>query len=392
MKVVPTNAASYAQKTNFQTPPISLDRPEKKKLAKNEYLSLTLRTEPENADSQTYELSIRYFCEGSPEEWLVFQKDLRRILQGQNVTTGPPSYAMARRVLEGDALAAFETAATQHGNETVANFNLCLKDLTSHIFPRRALQMQKRYMRRFMRKPKSMTIRAYVSRVNELNLYLPLFPPFANGQGMANDELLELLEFAVPNKWQKQFTLQGFNPSEQTPQAFVEFCERLETTEDIYTSTHVADNGTRSKGNLKSPNPDSGSKWTPKTTSGGTKRKEDKWCPLHETSLHDMSECKVLLAQAKRMKASWDTLPDRSSKTPGNKNRTYRREGGLPAKKQMLSMAEKAVEQVIATRKGKKRPREEEPIGDLDNFNIDQLSIGSDESLDDGKQSKTNQE
>ncbi len=105
-----------------------------------------------------------------------------------------------------------------------------------------------------------------------------------------------------------------------------------------------------------------------------------------------MGECKVLLAQAKRMKASWDTLPDRSSKTPGNKNRTYRREGGLPAKKQMLSMVEKAVEQVIATRKGKKRPREEEPIGDLDNFNIDQLSIGSDESLDDGKQSKTNQE
>ncbi len=143
MKVVPTNAASYAQKTNFQTPPISLDRPEKKKLAKNEYLSLTLRTEPENADSQTYELSIRYFREGSPEEWLVFQKDLRRILQGQNVTTGPPSYAMARRVLEGDALAAFETAATQHGNEMVANFNLCLKDLTSHIFPRCALHMKR---------------------------------------------------------------------------------------------------------------------------------------------------------------------------------------------------------------------------------------------------------
>ncbi len=71
-------------------------------------------------------------------------------------------------------------------------------------------------MHQFMRKPKSMTIRAYVSQVNKLNLYLSLFPPFANGQGMANDELLELLEFAVPNKWQKQFTLQGFKFSEQT--------------------------------------------------------------------------------------------------------------------------------------------------------------------------------
>ncbi len=124
MKDVPTNAVSYAQMTNFQPPPISLDRPKKKKLAKNEYLSLTLRTDPEDADSKTYELSIRYFCRGSPEEWLVFQKDLHWILQGKNVTTRPPSYAMAWRVLEGDALVAFETAATQHENEMVANFNL----------------------------------------------------------------------------------------------------------------------------------------------------------------------------------------------------------------------------------------------------------------------------
>ncbi len=105
-----------------------------------------------------------------------------------------------------------------------------------------------------------------------------------------------------------------------------------------------------------------------------------------------MRECKVLLAQAKCMKASWDTIPDHSSKTPGSKNHTYHREVGAPVKNQMLSMAEKAVDQAIAARKGKKCPFEEDPIGDLDNFNTDQLSIGSDESLEDEKRSKTNQE
>ncbi len=149
----------------------------------------------------------------------------------------------------------------------------------------RDLQMQKRYMHQFMRKPKLMTICAYVSQVNKLNSYLPLFPAFANGQGMANNKLLKLFEFVVPNKWKKQFNLQGFNPSEQTIQAFVEFCEHLEVTEDLFSSTHVADNRMNSKGNSKSPNPSSGSKWTPKPTGGGTKRKEDKWCPWHETSL-----------------------------------------------------------------------------------------------------------
>ena len=58
----------------------------------------------------------------------------------------------------------------------------------------------------------------------------------------------------------------------------------------------------------------------------------------------------------------------------------------------MLSMEEKGVDQAIAVRKGKKLHYEDEPIEGLNNFNIDQLSIGSDEFLEDGKQSKTNQE
>ena len=30
-----------------------------------------------------------------------------------------------------------------------------------------------------------------------------------------------------------------------------------------------------------------------------------KWCPLHEQSGHDISECKLVLAQVDKMKAAW---------------------------------------------------------------------------------------
>ena len=41
---------------------------------------------------------------------------------GQNVTSGPNKLAMTRRVLDGDALAAFEKAASEEAVETTVSF------------------------------------------------------------------------------------------------------------------------------------------------------------------------------------------------------------------------------------------------------------------------------
>jgi hypothetical protein len=50
-----------------------------------------------------------------------------------------------------------------------------------------------------MRKPKSMTTREFSARVNELNGYLKQFLPFDKDQELTDVELMDLLEFAVPN-------------------------------------------------------------------------------------------------------------------------------------------------------------------------------------------------
>ena len=107
--------------------PIELERSEKKELRKGEYIALKLRTVPTDDNSQTYELSIPYFSTGTPEEWLKFQRDFNRVVVGQGLTTGPTRYQMMRRLLEGDALAKFNTVAQELGNETLNNFQTCVQ-------------------------------------------------------------------------------------------------------------------------------------------------------------------------------------------------------------------------------------------------------------------------
>ena len=67
-------------KTNsnkFRYPmPIALDRAEKKSLSKSEYISLKLRTNPTDADSQTYNIAVPYHSSGSLEKWLKFLHDI----------------------------------------------------------------------------------------------------------------------------------------------------------------------------------------------------------------------------------------------------------------------------------------------------------------------------
>ena len=77
-----------------------------------------------------------------------------------------------------------------------------------------------------------MSIRVYVNRVLEMNDQLVSYPgTFDNTDGtkLPEDEILDLLEFGIPNTWQKAMLLQDFDPQVHTVNDFVQFCERLET-------------------------------------------------------------------------------------------------------------------------------------------------------------------
>ena len=106
------------------------------------------------------------------EELLLFIKSLKKVIVGQAIMSGPNQYSLAKRRLEGIALAAFEKAATAQTSETIATFKECLEELKKHIFPQRALANQKRYMQRFLQKPRDMTVREFAAWLNKINKYL----------------------------------------------------------------------------------------------------------------------------------------------------------------------------------------------------------------------------
>ena len=95
--------------------------------------------------------------------------------------------------------------------------------------------MQKRYLRRFVRKPATLKTREFVARLIEINSYLPEFPPTTTGgadpASLPDDELLDILEFGMPSSWQKQMVLQDFDPLQHTIKDFTEFCEHMEQVE-----------------------------------------------------------------------------------------------------------------------------------------------------------------
>eukprot|EP00957_Ditylum_brightwellii_P082357 6262888-Ditylum_brightwellii.AAC.1 len=113
---------------------ITFTRPTPKQLKCGQFHTYKLRTTPADTTSPTYELSIPFFNEGAPKEWIKFGHRLQAVIKGQNVTQGPPSYTVAKTLLKGNALMVFEEAEITHRNQTVTNFKLCLDDVAKHVF------------------------------------------------------------------------------------------------------------------------------------------------------------------------------------------------------------------------------------------------------------------
>jgi len=287
------------------TPPIALERAESHSLVKGEYLAYKLRNDPADESSPTYELSVPYFSTGTCEEWLKFRDNVEKVLLGQHVTTGPAKFTMARRLLIGDALSVFNSALLELGvNETNQSYELCMDALGRHVFPKRASQLQKRYMRRFIRKPADMTTKTFAARLQELNTYLPKFPTAAPGLASVNklddDEIVNIMEFVMPRQWQHKMMKHDFDVMTASIHDFIDFCDRMESI--------AADGGpTPEKSTQNQDNNKKNAKAQKKRPRGDPEK--GNFCLVHGPTGpngHTSNDCKVLMAQAKKIRASYE--------------------------------------------------------------------------------------
>ena len=104
--------------SRYIPPPIPLRRPDIDENNKRDSLVMKLRSDPTDPNSQTYELTVKLFRTGSPETWLLFIKDVKRILIGQNILQIAGKFSMVHQLLLGDALAVFNQGAQEHGEDT----------------------------------------------------------------------------------------------------------------------------------------------------------------------------------------------------------------------------------------------------------------------------------
>jgi hypothetical protein len=231
MKISPPVAknisANQFKKNGMQPVPIPYDRPERLKDKDSKDVSVfKLRTNPNDKHSQTYDMKVLTYHTGTVEEFLLWKKDLNKVLVGQNVLSATDMFAMTRRLLDGDALAAFNTKAVTLSQETEANYTLCMQALSIHVFPKNALTIQRQWFHRYLHKRMENSMREFVARINEINAMMEEFPPsFTKDQMISDSEMKDLLEFAIPISWRVKMAEHAFRPIEHSVPDIVEFCE-----------------------------------------------------------------------------------------------------------------------------------------------------------------------
>ena len=315
MKIAPSATSQSSQ--CGPPPPIPFQKKEQDTPKKAECTEFQLYTRPEDPDSQTYNVDIHHFKQGDPGDWLETLDDIEHVLDGSRITTSQGSAAIARAILKGEALQLFEDGVHQHGINTIPGFYQSLQHVTIHLFPTGALMWQKRYMHHTLCKSREITIRNYVVRLREINDKLPRFPPFGDFEAhkLPEDELIDIVEHSIPNSWHKKMMVHVFDPVEHSLQ---EFCEWLKTTEEMdphHSSTN--DVPKKKKGMRSKVDASCNDEMTHKGVKSSEeaikkpKKKQakhnnyEKWCTYHQTSSHNVNDCKVMLAQAQSMQDVW---------------------------------------------------------------------------------------
>jgi len=262
------------------------------------------------------------------------------------------------------AMQALTNEAVLAQNVGTGIINTALQAMATILFPTKILQHVKRYLRREARKPVDMGVREYLMHIICINTQeIPRLPPhFNNAQSLSDDEIVDILLFGTPKSWQREMDRQGLDPLASTPHDVVAFMQRIEMSEDFDSNKKVA-KVNQGKGKKKS-----------NFAKGNSDADGSKYCMLHgNNNTHDTSECKTLMAQAKKLKGN--NGADKKGKG-GNKSRKNKAKDKTDdSKKELAALIKKATEvikksELNAIEPVKKRkvnwPSEEEELCALD--------------------------
>ena len=266
----------------IDTTPIDVD--------KTQLVTYSLKIRPGGANDHTYKKTVRLFAEGSVTEWIETIRDLHEIWKQNSVNGAHDRAAIVRTILRDEALAHFDgSVQEQRENEdnpdeelelTVGMVDVALVAVSGAVFPHRALENQKLWMRRHLKKPSSMKYRLLQAKVLKMNNSLPLFPGGNEDSKFSPREILEILEFSLPQLWRAKFDLNGYVPTNHDRKRLLKEVEAIERNQSEETIQKAK----------KKDKKDHDKKQKSEATKGDGKNGK-KHCKEHGLGNHGTKEC-----------------------------------------------------------------------------------------------------
>jgi hypothetical protein len=246
--------------------------------------------------------------------------------------------------------------------------------------PHKALEKQKRYLRRYCRKPKDMTIRVFVNHLMRINYTeMCLLPPsYSARQCLPDDEMVDIIVNSIPRKWIREMDRLDFDPATKNTNEVVHFCERMESAEES------------EEGNKKAPTKHASSS-TKKGKTEGAARKDCN-CMFHGPNTHPTSECKVVQSMVASTKKN---NGNKSWSRKANDNKTKaRQEINAFVQKQVQKGIAKAAANPTKKCTVKSYANDKELDAMLAEYDYDDLEnlVANDEAVDGGSISSDNDE
>ena len=334
-----------------------------------------LRTAPADADSPKYSFKVAIVdSKSTPRQAIKWITRMEKVFAGLNMTNATAKHNLLLEMVNGTARSAYLTALGTHrvarhtelrndaynavvrgAGESDDDFNQRCQDAYNgvgqpdinnddiragqngvmlSICPYKALEKQKRFMRRKMRKPADMTTRTYVNNLARINdEELRYLPPFNANQGLGADEVVDIICYGIPKSWMKRMDEFDFDPFTAALPDLIAFCERMESAEDFEKGPDTKQSASNNK------------KLSKKHKSNrNTSQKGDKWCAYHESTSHNTEDCEVL----KKLKASKGSGSDNK---PPYKNKTWKRKSDdakSHSNKELSAIVEKAAKVAVS--------------------------------------------
>jgi hypothetical protein len=161
----------------------------------------------------TYRKSIRTFDKGDRQQWMEVITGLKEIWAQNSITVLTDMSNTAVAILKGDSLTSYEAAMEDNRTNpddeslmvpmTEQHIDDALLAVTNQIFSYRALETQKQWMSKYVRKTYKMGAKQFVILMSRINNYIPFFPNATVLSKYSEEELLNILEFAVPPHWRE---------------------------------------------------------------------------------------------------------------------------------------------------------------------------------------------